>query len=197
MRNRPLLILATALTLGVGTTVFLGACSTTPRPPDPHGDAFQRYAFDILVKADSAAMTFVSMDAELAVIPVQERVAALGRLFARVQQRASRLAGDFDVVQPPPDFDRIHPQLVQPLRSLVTSVGRVTALSSVNCDMEHAAGLGCDLDLLRSEAATQSLYEFQRAVAAVAEYSEVRERAARMLLEHRVVLPPFNQVSRR
>lgn len=180
------------IAVAIYVTAVSGLLAQAPaRRTNQRVNPYQRYAGHIVAKADSAASALAAVNGAAGSAQGDDMEAtrvALVAIFGRAQERTSRLAGDFDAIQPPADFERLHAQLVEPLRTLALSLGRSAQLYNVNCEQEQRIGVGCDLAGRRAAASRQAMLELNRAMAATQTYAEARERAVRMLAEHGVTL---------
>lgn len=166
--------------------------SVAGRQPPRRGPAsFSRYAKHIETKADSVMLVLNAANASLQGFEGLEGDAVgakLATVFGEAGRRMSVLAGDFDAVVPPAEFERLHAQLVQPLQSLANMFKRWSGLMSADCASERAAGMGCD-ELARKADASRTLVREMGTIATpLLAYGEARERAQRMLKEQGVTL---------
>jgi hypothetical protein len=147
--------------------------------------AYARYAVHIQAKGDSILRIVNNANARA------ENEGEFPSLLASAGTRMRVLAGDFDAISPPVGFERIHEQLVTPLKGLAEKFERSAALLTVNCARERAAGLRCDEARRRLQGAEAAMRLLSVAPVDARDYLEARDRAGRMLAERQVRLPPF------
>lgn len=117
-----------------------------------------------------------------------------GALSAPVAGAMRRRAGDFDAVTPPSrDFERLHQQIVDALKTAAEQADSVSQrLASLSCTSARRSGEGCygpRMRQYRLPIFIRSLGAFKQAVT---DYAEARERLTQMLAERSVRLAALN-----
>lgn len=154
-------------------------------------DSYRRFAGAIQTKADSAAGALNAIS--VSGLSAEEAQAAMPGMLRLAAKRANRLVGDFDAITPPTDFVRLEQQMVEPLRDFASRLDRVASLLSASCARMTSAGVPCNEAELKANSATEAYSQFASIREPIVTYMEVRERAQRMLREHSVDLPEFQE----
>lgn len=163
---------------------------SNPTSARQRSNRFTSYSRSIQFKADSVMYLMRVANAGMATASPDARIA----LLDSIAHRMTTLAGDFDAVAPPSTFERLHDQLVAPLRSVSAKFTRIAALLNLNCSTEQRAGLGCDEARLRLEGAEEALLVLHTVGGELQEYSDARHRAQTMLSAQGVNLPDFTAI---
>lgn len=158
---------------------------------------FARFAQRLLWTADSVLVVACQMESAVAGLDSGDGgTGEFGALLARGGARMGRLVDDFDAVVPPAELERVHDQLLAPLRRSASALSRAGALYQVSCNAEWAAGLTCDINMRLLIAGRAARIELSAAAGGLLAYRQARERAARMLIPYRLTLPPLIAAAR-
>jgi hypothetical protein len=104
---------------------------------------------------------------------------------------------DFDAIDPPSGFGRVHSEMVSALTSLVTATSDLArVMDYASCRTEYKAGMDCDPNR-RGEAAAQIMIGAGGAMeTAAGDYLDARHRLQIMLKEKGVNLPALKESGR-
>jgi hypothetical protein len=170
--------------------VMNGQTKTTPAakrasPKQPTTSAESRYAQSIERVADS-----VIVYNKLALVEGIQSAGSLERMYfpLRHVKRMQTLAGDFEVVNPPPGMERMHDQMVRALKGMsdymTTLVGAIAAAcpGTISEDGQCTEGL--------SSRGMLQVGALMQRTSPIGDYADARERAARMLAERGIQITP-------